>query len=237
VHLYGYACDLDKIGDLARVYNLPVIEDACQAHGSLFKGETLGSFGAAAGFSFYPTKNLGALGDAGMVATRSKALDQQVRKLRHGGQSQTYVHELLGFNSRLDELQAAVLRLKLKKLDSRNEARRRMASLYDEAFADLDLRVLHSTAEILSNRHLYPVRSSWRDDLRRHLQNEGIGTLIHYPVPLPHQPALQQFVLAGQEFPVAEQAAREIFSLPLYPELTKEEQQHVIGAMRRFFKM
>jgi dTDP-4-amino-4,6-dideoxygalactose transaminase len=237
VHLYGYACDLQKIGNLARAHNLPVIEDACQAHGSLWKGKALGSFGAAAGFSFYPTKNLGALGDAGMVVTRSKDLDQQVRKLRHGGQSQAYVHELLGFNSRLDELQAAVLRLKLKKLESRNEARRQMASRYDEAFADLDLKVLHPASGSLPNRHLYTVRTAPRDDLRSHLRNEGIGTLIHYPVPLPHQPALKQFVLAGQEFPVAEQAAREIFSLPLYPELTEEEQQHIIRTMRGFFEM
>jgi dTDP-4-amino-4,6-dideoxygalactose transaminase len=236
VHLYGNACDLQKMGDLARAHDLPVIEDACQAHGSLLKGAALGSFGVAAGFSFYPTKNLGALGDAGMVVTRSKDLDQQVRKLRYGGQSQTYVHELLGFNSRLDEIQAAVLRLRLKKLESRNEARRKLASRYDEALADLDVRVLHPTAEVLPNRHLYPVRTARREELRRHLQNEGIGTLVHYPVPLPRQPALQQFVLAGQEFPAAEEAATEIFSLPLYPELTAEEQQYVIRAMRRFFK-
>lgn len=237
VHLYGHACDLAKIDALACVHRLLIIEDACQAHGSRLKGEALGTFGAAAGFSFYPTKNLGALGDAGMVVTRDADICLRVKKLRHGGQSRTYCHELLGFNSRLDEIQAAVLRLKLGRLESQNEKRRQIAARYDDAFADLDLMVLPRTSDFLPNRHLYPVRTSRREDLRGYLSAHGVETLVHYPAPLPSQPALKQFVLEGQEFPVAEKAAREIFSLPLYPELMETEQEHIIWSVRTFFRM
>jgi dTDP-4-amino-4,6-dideoxygalactose transaminase len=237
VHLYGHACDLPRIDALARAHHLVMIEDACQAHGSRLKGAALGTCGAAAGFSFYPTKNLGALGDAGMVVTCDVDTYLRVKKLRHGGQSQAYCHEMLGLNSRLDEIQAAVLRLKLARLDSQNEKRRQIAVRYDEAFADLDLTVLPHASDFLPNRHLYPVRTSRREDLRGYLLENGIETLVHYPTPLPYQPALKQFVLVGQQFPVAEKAAREIFSLPLYPELMEAEQQHIIRSVHRFFKM
>ncbi len=237
VHLYGHACDLPGIDALAREHQLVIIEDACQAHGSRLKGEALGTFGTAAGFSFYPTKNLGALGDAGMLVTRDTETCLRVKKLRHGGQGQTYRLELLGINSRLDEVQAALLRLRLAKLESRNEKRRQIAVRYDEAFADLDLTVLPRASDLLPNRHLYPVRTTRREDLRAYLLEHGIETLVHYPTPLPCQPALQQFVLAGQRFPVAEKSAREILSLPLYPELMEVEQQHIIDSVRRFFKM
>jgi dTDP-4-amino-4,6-dideoxygalactose transaminase len=237
VHLYGHASDVHKIGELAQMYHLAVIEDACQAHGSRLRGEALGTLSRAAGFSFYPTKNMGALGDAGMVVTHDEEICLRVKKLRHGGQDRPYRHELLGCNSRLDELQAAVLRLKLKMLETRNEARRQMAARYDEAFADLDLTVLPLAPDLLPNRHLYPVRTSRREELRSYLKEHGIETLVHYPTPLPLQPALQKFVLPGQEFPVAEKAASEVFSLPLYPELTEEELQHTIRTVRRFFKV
>ncbi len=235
VHLYGNACDLHQICELARRRGLAVIEDACQAHGSRLDGRALGTLGLAAGFSFYPTKNLGALGDAGMVVTGDEGILKRVKMLRHGGQSRTCHHELPGCNSRLDEIQAAVLRLKLDRLGTKNEARRRMARAYDEAFADLDLRLLPVPAGFVPNRHLYPVRTPRREDLRRYLSEHGIETLVHYPVPLPRQPALARYVLPGQEFPVAEQAAREVFSLPLNPELTDAEQLWIIETVRRFF--
>jgi dTDP-4-amino-4,6-dideoxygalactose transaminase len=235
VHLYGNSCDLRSVTDLARARHLEVIEDACQAHGSRWKGEALGSFGRAAAFSFYPTKNLGALGDAGMVVTRDEELASRVRKLRHGGQSGTYEHELAGCNSRLDELQAALLRLKLKRLESRNEVRRRMAARYDAAFADLELAVLPIAPDFVPNRHLYPVRTPRIGKLRDFLRNNGIETLVHYPIPLPLQPALKPFVLHGEKFPEAERAAQEIFSLPLYPEMREQELEHVMDAVRRFF--
>ena len=236
VHLYGHACDIPAILELARNHHLTVIEDACQAHGARLAGQALGTFGRAAGFSFYPTKNMGALGDAGMVLTGDEELILRVKKLRHGGQSKSYHHELLGCCSRLDELQAAVLRLRLRTLEERNAVRRNLASRYDEAFADLDLVLLPVTPGLLPNRHLYPIRTRHRDELRSFLRERGIETLVHYPAPLPLQPALQRFVLPGQEFPVAEQASREILSLPLHPELTEEELQRTIEAVRQFFK-
>jgi dTDP-4-amino-4,6-dideoxygalactose transaminase len=236
VHLYGQACDILPILELARTHHLAVIEDACQAHGSRLNGHALGTFALAAAFSFYPTKNLGALGDAGMILSRDEDLILKVKKLRHGGQDRPYHHELQGCCSRLDELQAAVLRLRLRTLEQRNGIRRNLAARYDEAFADLDLVLLPVTAGLLPNRHLYPIRTPRRDELRRFLQERGIETLVHYPVPLPFQPALRQFVLSGQEFPVAQRATREILSLPLYPELTEEELQQTISAVLHFFK-
>jgi dTDP-4-amino-4,6-dideoxygalactose transaminase len=236
VHLYGQACDVLAIVELARKYHLAVIEDACQAHGSRLDGRALGTFGNAGGFSFYPTKNMGALGDAGMVVARDEELILRIKKLRHGGQDKPNHHELLGCCSRLDELQAAVLRLKLQALEEQNGIRRKLAAGYDEAFAALDLVLLPVTSDFLPNRHLYPIRTPRRDELRRFLQERGIETLIHYPVPLPFQPALRQFVLPGQDFPVAQKASREILSLPLYPDLTDEEHQRMVQAVRCFFK-
>jgi dTDP-4-amino-4,6-dideoxygalactose transaminase len=236
VHLYGHPCCLPKILELAQAYHLKVIEDACQAHGSRLQGKALGTWGLAAGFSFYPTKNMGALGDAGMVVTADADTASRVKRLRNGGQSRTYCHELAGCNSRLDEIQAAVLRLKLARLEARNDIRRRFADRYDEAFSDLDLLVLPRGSTFLPNRHLYPVRTPRRETLRAHLESRGVGTLVHYPAPLPEQPALRKFVRPGQSFPVAEKAAREIFSLPLYPEFTEREQEYTIETVRRFFK-
>ncbi len=235
VHLYGQPCQIQDVIEVARIHNLAVVEDACQAHGSRMKGKCLGTITRTAAFSFYPTKNLGALGDAGMVVAQDKELISIIKMLRHGGQSRTYHHVLQGMNSRLDEIQAAVLRCKLKKLDARNEARRRIADRYDEALSSLDLVRLPVARGEVPNRHLYPVRTSKREELRRFLIEQGVETLIHYPVPLPGQPALESFVLPGQEFPVAEKACREILSLPLYPELTEEESEHVIRSVRRFF--
>jgi dTDP-4-amino-4,6-dideoxygalactose transaminase len=235
VHLYGNPCAISEISEIARKRNLAVIEDACQAHGSRWNGRTLGTFGCAAAFSFYPTKNLGACGDAGMVVTPDSDISARIRKLRHGGQARTYHHELLGCNSRLDEVQAALLRLKLKRLEMQNEIRRRIASRYDEALAGLDLVVLPVESGALLNRHLYPVRTPEKEKLRGFLKEHGIETLVHYPIPLPAQPALQSFVLPGQHFPQAEKAARELLSLPLYPELGDDELEYTMATLRRFF--
>ena len=236
VHLYGHCCDIEAITSVARRHLLAVIEDSCQAYGSCLGGHWLGTAGSAAGFSFYPTKNLGAIGDAGMLVTESEEICSRVRMLRHGGQSRTNQHELLGFNSRLDELQAAVLRTRLNKVRSGNERRRQLAARYDAEFADLDLAVLPVRPDFVPNRHLYPARTPRRDDLRRYLMECGIETLIHYPIPIPHQRAFRPFVLPGQTFPVAERATREVLSLPLYPELTEAELQYTVEAVRRFFK-
>ena len=235
VHLYGNSCDIVRINHLGQKHHLSVIEDACQAHGSRLNGAALGSFGCAAAFSFYPTKNLGGLGDGGMVVTGDREICARVKKLRHGGQGRTYHHELLGYNSRLDEIQCAVLRFKLRQLDAWNGKRGEQAAWYDRAIADLELRSLPGMPGHLPNRHLYPVSTARRDDLRSHLLERGIQTLVHYPVPLHEQPALKRFVLPGQEFPAAEKASGEIVSLPLYPELTEAEIQHTVRALRSFF--
>jgi dTDP-4-amino-4,6-dideoxygalactose transaminase len=235
VHLYGNPCDIARINALAERHHLAVVEDACQAHGAGLNGQSLGTFGCAAGFSFYPTKNLGGLGDGGMVITRDRELAARVKKLRHGGQARTYEHELLGCNSRLDEIQAAVLRFKLRKLEEWNERRRQKAALYDEAFADLDLKSPSTLPGALPNRHLYIICSSVREALRSDLLAKGIQTLVHYPVPLHLQPALRRFALPGQEFPEAESAAARVLSLPLYPELRVAETEYTAGAVRAFF--
>jgi dTDP-4-amino-4,6-dideoxygalactose transaminase len=236
VHMYGHACDILAIIQLARDRHLTVIEDACQAHGSRLAGRALGTFAHASAFSFYPTKNMGALGDGGMVVTRDDELIRRVKMLRNGGQDSPYHHELPGYCSRLDELQAAILRVKLQALEERNRVRRSFAEYYDEAFGGLNLVPLPAVPDLVPNRHLYPIRTARRDDLRRFLQEQGIQTLVHYPIPLPFQPAFRHFVVPGQEFPVAQKASREILSLPLYPELRQEEIQFIIQAVRRFFK-
>jgi dTDP-3-amino-3,4,6-trideoxy-alpha-D-glucose transaminase len=235
VHLYGHACCLPGILDLAGACHLNVIEDACQAHGSRLQGKALGTWGLAGAFSFYPTKNMGALGDAGMVVTGNPVIASRVKQLRNGGQSRTYCHDLAGCNSRLDEVQAAILRIKLARLEEQNEIRRRLADRYDEAFADLDLLLLPRDSAFCPSRHLYPVRTPHREALRGHLDAGGVHTLVHYPVPLPEQPALRKYLMPGQTFPVAEKAAKEILSLPLYPGLTDQEAGYTIEMVRRFF--
>ena len=238
VHLYGNACDIAAVCEAARARGLVVIEDACQAHGSRVAGRALGAFGVAGCFSFYPTKNLGALGDGGLVATDDEELARRARMLRHGGQSSTYCHELLGINSRLDELQAALLRSKLARLEARNRRRRELAARYDQALSGLPLRLVQPPEGCESSRHLYVARArsgAERDQLRAHLRDRGIETLVHYPLPLPLQPALRPFVPAGEEFPAAEAAAREVVSLPLYPELGDDELAAVVEGVLSFF--
>ena len=235
VHLYGHSCDMEAIGRVAARHGLAIIEDACQAHGARLNGKLLGTLGAAGAFSFYPTKNLGALGDGGMLVTRDEATYHRARTLRHGGQSRTHYHELLGRNSRLDEIQAALLRFKLENLEARNRIRRKLAQRYDQRLAGLDLTVLPAIDRLVPNRHLYVARSPKRESIRTFLQQKGIETLVHYPIPVPHQPAFQPFVTSGQTFPEAEAAAREIFSLPLYPELTEPEVEYVVESLNAFF--
>lgn len=235
VHLYGNAYDVEAIRYLADHYHLALIEDACQAHGSRWRGKLLGTLGAAGCFSFYPTKNLGALGDGGMLVTHDEQISRRARSLRHGGQIRIHYHELLGRNSRLDEIQAAILRFKLQSLETWNQARRRIADHYNQSLADLDLNIIQPGSDTVPNRHLYVIRCPQRDRLADFLSGKGIETLVHYPVPVPHQPAFQKFLLPEQEFPAATAAAREILSLPLYPELKSSEQEYIVSSIRSFF--
>jgi dTDP-4-amino-4,6-dideoxygalactose transaminase len=234
VHLYGQPADLQPILDLANEYGLTVIEDAAQAHGAEYQGRKAGSFGLAGCFSFYPTKNLGAYGDAGMVVTNDGAVAERVRMLRNYGEEAKYRNRTQGFNSRLDELQAAILRVKLKHLDEWVDARRRLAVLYNDLLAETPLVVPAEMAAARHSYHLYVVRSQRRDELQQYLQGNGIGTSIHYPLPIHFQNAYQHLDYATGDFPEAERASREILSLPLYPELAEEDVRQVASVLASF---
>jgi dTDP-4-amino-4,6-dideoxygalactose transaminase len=236
VHLYGHPADLDPLLALGRERGLTVIEDACQAHGALYRGRAVGSWSGLAALSFYPTKNLGCLGDGGAVLVDDEVLRERIRRLRNGGQSDRYRHEMVGMNSRLDELQAAILRVKLTHLAAATDRRRALAALYGRELAGLPLQRPLEQPYARAVYHLYVVRHPRRDALAAFLKERGIGTLIHYPIPLHLQPAFAS--LGGREgdFPVAERAAREILSLPLYPELTDEQVTRVANAVREFFR-
>lgn len=235
VHLYGQAAAMDEILALARRYNLRVIEDCAQAHGALYNGKRVGSWGDAACFSFYPTKNLGALGDGGMVVTDNPALAQRARLLREYGWAERYISHLPGWNSRLDELQAAILRVKLAYLDEDNEARRSLAERYNEALADTPLHLPAKRPNSEHVYHLYVVRTDRREEMRQFLAGRGVGTAVHYPQPVHQQPAYYQRLAGYDHLPHTEEIAPQILSLPLYPELTAVEQQQVINAIHAFF--
>lgn len=235
VHLYGHPCDMEPLLNVARDTGLLVIEDCAQAHGARYKGALCGTFGDAAAFSFYPTKNLGAYGDAGAVATNDPALAERLRLLRNYGERERYHHSVHGVNSRLDELQAAVLRAKLPHLDAWNAARRDRAQLYNELLASLPIALPREADWAMSNFHIYAVRTPRRDALQAHLREHGIGTLLHYPVPIHLQDAYGDLGYAPGEFPIAERACAETLSLPLYPELPLDAIREVAEAICVYF--
>jgi dTDP-3-amino-3,4,6-trideoxy-alpha-D-glucose transaminase len=234
VHLYGLPADLTPIIEIARKHNLRVIEDCAQAHGATYRGRRVGAWGNIACFSFYPTKNLGALGDGGFVATNDPELASRARLLREYGWTERYVsQERGGWNSRLDEMQAAILRIKLRSLDSDNAARQKLALLYDDALADSPLEIPGLSSDSVHVYHLYVVRHPARDEFRDWLAAQGIGTLIHYPVPVHLQPAYKCRLRGSDQLPETERAAREVLSLPMYPELSLEELNQVIAAVQK----
>lgn len=236
VHLYGQACNMQEISELTRENNLLLLEDAAQAHGAAWQGRPVGSWGDMAAFSFYPTKNLGALGDAGCIVTSSDDYAERLRSLRNYGSSQKYRHEELGRNSRLDELQAAVLSVKLAYLEKWNRERQEIAHLYSthlQGVGDLILpTVRQGTTHVF---HLYVIRTAHRDQLAQHLSDRGIGTLIHYPTPPHLQPAFQYLGHQVGDFPNAEAFCQTALSLPLYPGLSLEQIEWVTKAVRAFF--
>jgi dTDP-4-amino-4,6-dideoxygalactose transaminase len=234
VHLYGQPADMDPILEIARRHDLRVIEDAAQAHGAWYKGRRTGSLGDAAGFSFYPAKNLGCYGDGGAVATSDPALAERVRMLRNLGQRQKNHHEIQGFNRRLDTLQAAILSVNLSCLDSWNANRRRIADQYRELFEDLPVVCPFESPDVEHVYHLYVIRSNHRDALRDHLQEAGVATGVHYPVPIHLQPAFQTLNYQQGRFPIAEQYASEILSLPMHPFLRDDEVAYVAQSIREF---
>ena len=232
VHLYGHPADMDGILELARRRGLLVLEDACQAHGAQWKGRTLATLSGLGALSFYPTKNLGALGDGGALLVKDPALAARLRQLRNGGQSDRYRHVLSGLNSRLDEVQAAILRVKLRSLSAWNDRRRAIAALYDRELSELPLDLPVERPGARAVYHLYVVRHPERDRLIAGLRERGVATLIHYPIPLHLQPAFERHGGRPGDLPVVEKSAREIFSLPLYPEMSDEQVRCVARALR-----
>ncbi len=222
VHLYGHPADLEEVIKIARQYDLSVVEDACQAHGTKYKGRKVGSFGNAGCFSFYPVKNLGAYGDGGMVTTNDSGLAERIKLLRNYGKSRKYYHDLVGIKSRLDELQAAMLRVKLSRLDEWNEKRRRLAELYKEMLGQTDVLLPSERTYAKHTYHLFVIRLAERDNCQRFLRKNGIQTQIHYPIPVHQQKAYVGFESAT-DLSVTQTICNEIISLPLYPSLTDEE--------------
>jgi dTDP-4-amino-4,6-dideoxygalactose transaminase len=229
VHLYGHPADLDGLLAIAADHGLWLVEDAAQAHGARYKGVPTGTFGAAAAYSFYPGKNLGACGEAGAVATDDAGLDGQVRRLRDHGQAEKYVHEIEGYNGRCDALQAAALAVKLPHLDTWREARSRIAKRYCEGLADVPDLVLPQTADWAVHAwHLYVIQVPQRDALAKALGEAGIGTGLHYPIPLHRQQAYADLGYGPGDFPVAEAMAERLLSLPLYPGMPDAAVEYVI---------
>jgi dTDP-4-amino-4,6-dideoxygalactose transaminase len=229
VHLYGQTADMDAINALAQRYGLKVIEDACQAHGALYKGRCAGGLGDAASFSFYFSKNLGGYGEGGFITTNDDELAHKLRMLRDHGSERRYYHDLVGMNARLDELQAVILRVKLPHLEEWNECRRQNAARYNALLRGLPLILPACCPENKHVYHLYVVRTARRDELQAYLKEQGIATGIHYPVPLHLQRALKELGYRAGDFPVAEGVAGEVLSLPMYPELS-DEQAHFVAA-------
>jgi dTDP-4-amino-4,6-dideoxygalactose transaminase len=235
VHLYGQPADMDPILEVARMNHLAVIEDACQAHGARYRAQPAGSMGLAGCFSFYPGKNLGAFGDAGAVVTADENIAKTVRMLREHGQSQKYFHNMEGYTGRLDAIQAAVLRLKLKRLGDWNRTRRDKAALYIKLLSDVPgVTVVREAPYAQSIYHLFVILVDDRDGLQKFLSEKGIGTGLHYPLPLHLQKAYTHLPYKKGDFPVAEHTAERLLSLPMYAELTHEQIEYVAGCIKDY---
>ena len=243
VHLYGQVAEPDAFERIATAHNLALVEDAAQAFGAAWRGKRAGSLGTAAAFSFYPTKNLSAFGDGGCIATSDPKLAERLRHLRNHGSARRYFHEELGWNSRLDAVQAAVLRVKLKHVDRWNSQRAERADSYDRLFThaglaggeDLPIRTPHRARDARHIFHQYVVRAQRRDALRAALAERGIATEIYYPLPLHLQNAFGYLGYSAGDFPEAERAAAEVLALPMFPELREDEQRAVVEAIAEFF--
>jgi dTDP-4-amino-4,6-dideoxygalactose transaminase len=233
VHLFGQPADMDPILEFGRKHGLYVIEDACQAHGATYKGKRVGTFGDTACFSFYPGKNLGAFGEAGAIVTNSSELDEKIKVLRDHGQVRKYFHSAIGWNCRMDGIQGAILRIKLRQLEAANQRRRNHAAHYDAGLKDFD-EVIKPTQAAYAQHvyHIYAIRVNNRDETIRSLADQGIASGIHYPVPVHLQEAYQSLGYTRGAFPIAERCAAEFVSLPMYPELTHSQIELVIEGLK-----
>lgn len=237
VHLYGQPADMDKILTIAQQNSIAVIEDACQAHGAHYKNKTAGSMGAVGCFSFYPGKNLGAFGEGGGIVTQDEAIAQKIRMIRDHGQRKKYFHDLEGYNGRLDAIQAGVLRIKLKRLDDWNESRRQNSAYYTELLSEIPSVTLPMEAEFArSVYHLYVIQIDDRDGLQNHLNSKGVASGLHYPLPLHLQKAYDHLGYKKGDFPVAENIADRLLSLPMFPELTREQIEYVVQSIKEYLK-
>lgn len=236
VHLYGHPFDVDSLMEICRKHKLPLVEDAAQAHGAKYRGKGVGTFGALSGFSFYPGKNLGACGEGGALVTNNEAYAARARSLREHGSTQRYFHDEVGFNYRMEGIQGAVLGVKLRHLEKWTEGRRRVAQRYHELLAETPLHLPREADYAESVYHLYVVRHPRRDELKKHLEAHKIGCALHYPLPLHLQKCYASLGYKAGDFPVAEKAAKECLSLPIYPELTDEQIQRVAEVIVDFFK-
>ncbi|GAB4548424.1 MAG: DegT/DnrJ/EryC1/StrS family aminotransferase [Anaerolineae bacterium] len=236
VHLYGQPAEMDAIMDIARRHKLYVIEDCAQAIGAEDNGRQVGSFGELACFSFYPTKNLGAFGDGGMVTTNDPDLAERIQVLRQQGSKTRYYHDVLGFNSRLDEIQAALLRVKLRHLDAWQARRRQIAAQYDRLLSGLGVETPYVRPGVTHVYHQYTIRAARRDELHEFLKERGIGTMIYYPLPLHLQKMYADLGYSQGSLPVSEEAGQQVLSLPMYPELSDGQVQSVVDAIGEFLK-
>ena len=236
VHLYGQICEMTRIMDIAKKHNLYVIEDNAQAHGATCNGKMAGSFGHLNATSFYPGKNLGAIGDAGAVTSDDTELITKIHHLRNYGSEKKYYNEVQGYNMRLDELQAAVLRVKLKHLDAWTEDRKKIAAIYNNLLQEIGDLQLPVTAEGCTHSyHLYVIRTKHRNELQKFMNENGVGTLIHYPIPIHMQQAYKDMGWSKGQFPLAEAMSEEVLSLPLFPGMKEEQQQYVADIIRKYF--
>ncbi len=234
VHLYGQPADMDAINRIAQKHGLVVIEDACQAHGAKYKNKPIGSIGDAAAFSFYPGKNLGAYGDGGMVVTNNPKIEEKLKLLRDYGQKEKYNHLIKGFNRRLDTVQAAILKTKLNYLNDWNESRKRNALKYSNLLQDTQIGLPFDADFAESVFHLYVIRVKNRDELLSFLHKNGVSAGIHYPIPIHLQIAYKDLGYKKGDFPITEKYADEILSLPMFPELTDEQINFVVGLLKEF---
>ena len=231
VHLYGQCVDMDPLLELAGGYSIPIIEDCAQAHGATYKGQKVGTMGLMGAFSFYPSKNLGCYGDGGAVVTNDAELYDKLKMLRNYGQRERYYHEIKGINSRLDELQAAILGVKLRHLDTWIKRRRLIAQMYNTRLHDLPITTPVEAPNCLHVYHLYVVQSAQRDRLQNLLGEQGVETLIHYPMPVHRQAAYADLGYADGTLPITEATAQRVLSLPIYPQMTEDEIATVINAI------